>query len=292
MTTTSSAIRLGEVTIASVVEIGRSSFPTTSMLPDSTPEAVAAHHTWLKPHFFDDTTGDLASRIQTFVVRTPRHTVLIDTCVGNDKDREGNALWHMRSGAYLADLEAAGVTPADVDYVICTHLHVDHVGWNTRLERGSNGRRDRWVPTFPRAKYIFAGEEWEYWRHERDLCIADSVVPIVESGQAMLVDSQHTVDPWLSFEPSPGHTPGHVSVRLSTSGGQGVFSGDLMHRTVQVAEPQWSSRFCADPMRAAVTRREFVERHTDSGVLILAAHFPKPGFIVREGGSVRFVPRV
>src|SRR5262245_60328647 len=140
-------IRLGDVTITPVVEIGRSSFPTASMLPDSAPERIAAHHAWLKPHFFDDAVGDLASRIQTFIVRTPRHTVLIDTCVGNDKNREGSALWHMRRGGYLADLEAAGVPPGDVDYVVCTHLHVDHVGWNTRLVDG------RWVPTFPRAKY-------------------------------------------------------------------------------------------------------------------------------------------
>src|SRR5437667_3150820 len=160
-------IRLGEVRVTSVVEIGRSSFPTASMLPDSTPDAIAAHHAWLKPHFYDEAVGDLGSRIQTFVVRTPRHTVLIDTCVGNDKDRAGNALWHMRSGGYLDDLEATGVTPADVDYVICTHLHVDHVGWNTRLDHGSTGRRDHWVPTFPKAKYIFVGEEWEYWRHEK-----------------------------------------------------------------------------------------------------------------------------
>jgi Metallo-beta-lactamase superfamily len=162
MTTTAPTIQLGEVTITPVVEIGRSSFPTTSMLPDSTPEAIAAHHAWLKPSFFDDATGDLASRIQTFIVRTPEHTVLIDTCVGNDKDREGNPLWHMRSGGYLEDLRAAGVTPADVDYVICTHLHVDHVGWNTRLDREAGGR-EHWVPTFPKARYIFAGEEWEYW---------------------------------------------------------------------------------------------------------------------------------
>ncbi|HEV8440308.1 MAG TPA: MBL fold metallo-hydrolase [Methylomirabilota bacterium] len=277
-------ITLGDVSVTSVVEIGRSSFPTASMLPDSTPEAVAAHHSWLKPHFFDETVGDLGSRIQTFVVRTPRHAVLIDTGVGNDKDREGSALWHRRGGTYLDDLAAAGVKPDDVDYVVCTHLHVDHVGWNTRLVDG------RWTPTFPRAQYVFAGEEWEYWRHENDLCIADSVVPVVEAGQALLVDRDHVIDPWLRFEPTPGHTPGHVSIRLSTSAGQAVFSGDLMHRTVQVAEPQWSSRFCHDPQRAAVTRREFIERHADSGVLILAAHFPRPGYIVREAGGTRFTP--
>ena len=279
-----STIRLGDVTITCVVEIDRSSFPTASMLPDSTPDAIAAHHGWLKPHFFDDAVGDLASRIQTFVVRTPRHTILVDTCVGNDKNRAGNPLWHRRDGPYLDELARAGATPEAVDYVLCTHLHVDHVGWNTRFVDG------RWSPTFPRAKYVFAGDEWEYWRHERDLCIADSVVPVVEAGQAMLVDSRHAVDPWLAFEPSPGHTPGHVCVRLSTSGGQAVFTGDLMHRTVQVAEPQWSSRFCYDPKQAAATRREFVERHADSGVLVLAAHFPRPGYIVRAEGGTRFAP--
>jgi glyoxylase-like metal-dependent hydrolase (beta-lactamase superfamily II) len=277
-------IELGEVTITPVVEIDRSSFPTPSMLPDSTPEAVAAHHAWLKPHFFDEGTGDLGSRIQTFVVRTPDETVLIDTCVGNDKRREGSALWHMRAGRYLEDLAAAGVAPDAVDVVICTHLHVDHVGWNTRLVDG------RWVPTFPRARYVVAGEEWEFWRHEKDECIADSVVPVVERGQAALVQSGEAIGRWLSLEPSPGHTPGHVSVRLRTSAGEAVFSGDLMHRVVQVAEPQWSSRFCHDPVRAAATRRDFVDRHADSGVLILAAHFPRPGYIVRAEGGTRFVP--
>jgi len=281
----SPVIALGEVTITPVVEIGRSSFPTPSMLPDSTTEAVAAHHSWLKPAFWDEANGDLGSRIQTFVVQTPEETILIDTCVGNDKRREGAALWHMRTGRYLDDLAAVGVEPDAVDVVVCTHLHVDHVGWNTRLVDGG------WVPTFPRAAYIIAGQEWEFWRHERDECIADSVVPVVERGQATLVQSDHAIGRWLRLEPSPGHTPGHVCVRLRTSAGEAVFSGDLMHRVVQVAEPQWSSRFCHDPARAAATRREFVDRHADSGVLILAAHFPRPGYIERaDGGGTRFVP--
>jgi glyoxylase-like metal-dependent hydrolase (beta-lactamase superfamily II) len=283
-------IHLGDITISRVVEIGRSSFPTASMLPDSTPEAIARHHHWLKPHFFDEAVGDLASRIQTYVVRTPRRTVLIDTGVGNDKARTGAPLWNMRSGSYLEDLRAAGVRPDDVDVVVCTHLHVDHVGWNTRLVGG------RWLPTFPRATYVIAGEEWEFWKHESEAgteesgCIADSVTPVVDAGQARLVDSHSAIDEHLRFEPSSGHTPGHVCVRLSTSAGEAVFSGDLMHRTVQVAEPQWSSRFCYDPRRARDTRREFVERHADSGVLVLAAHFPLPGFIVRGDGGYRFEP--
>ncbi|PYM13792.1 MAG: hypothetical protein DMD81_20075 [Candidatus Rokuibacteriota bacterium] len=190
----------------------------------------------------------------------------------------------LRRGSYLDDLAAIGVTPDDVDVVVCTHLHVDHVGWNTRLVGGE------WIPTFPRARYVIAGEEWEFWRHERDACIDDSVAPIVDAGRAVLTDTDDAIDEYLTFEPWPGHTPGHVAVRLHTGEGEAVFSGDLMHRVVQVAEPQWSSRFCHDPARARATRRDFVERHADSGTLILAAHFPRPGYIVTEKGQRRFVP--
>ncbi len=283
------AIQLGPVTISRVVEIGRSSYPTAMMLPDSTPAAIASHLSWLKPDFFDDVTGDIGSRIQTYIVRTPQHTILVDTGVGNDKHRHENAAWHLRQGTYLADLAAAGVTPDGVDYVLCTHMHVDHVGWNTRLVDG------RWVPTFPRATYIFVGEEWEFWQHESKTgketwgCIDDSVFPIVSAGQAKLVESDYAVDEYLRFEPWRGHTPGHAAIRLQTPAGAVLFSGDLMHRVVQVAEPQWSSQFCYDPRLAADTRREFVDRHADSGVLILAAHFPRPGYIVREAGGCRFV---
>src|SRR5216684_4441688 len=194
-------LTLGDVSISRIVEIGRSSFPTAQMLPESDAGKIASHHRWIKPHFFDDVTGDLGSRIQTWIVRTPRQ----------------------------------------VDLVLCTHLHVDHVGWNTRLVDG------RWVPTFPRAQYVFPGEEWEFWKYEEQAgreksgCIADSVLPVVEAGQAVLVSSTHQIDPWLAYEPWVGHTPGHAAVRAHTRAGDAVFSGDLMHRVVQVAEPQWSS---------------------------------------------------
>jgi glyoxylase-like metal-dependent hydrolase (beta-lactamase superfamily II) len=260
------------------------------MLPESDAARIAQHHRWIKPHFFDDVTGDLGSRIQTWIVRTPQHTVLVDTGVGNDKSRHETDLWNKRQGGYLDDLRAAGVSPEQVDLVLCTHLHVDHVGWNTRLVDG------RWVPTFPKARYVFPGEEWEFWKHENEAgreksgCIADSVVPVVEAGQAVMVNSTYPVDPWLSYEPWVGHTPGHVGVRLHTSAGDAVFSGDLMHRVVQVAEPQWSSIFCYDAKQAAATREAFVERHAASGDLVLPAHFPHPGRIVRAGDGHRFEP--
>ena len=284
------ALTLGDVTVTRVVEISRSTYPTASMLPTSTPEAFARHHGWLRPAFWDDATGDLASRIGTWIVRTPEHLVLIDTGVGNDKKREGNPVWSMRTGSFLDDLAAAGVTPEQVDIVVITHMHVDHVGWNTRLVDG------RWVPTFPNARYVFAGEEWSFWKHENDRggdeygCIDDSVLPVVAAGQAQLVNDTDAVDRWLHLEPSVGHTPGHVCVRLRTSAGDAVFSGDLMHRVVQVAEPEWSSRFCYDGAQAAKTRRNFVERHADTGTLILPAHFPHPGYIIRSNDGLRFRP--
>src|SRR5678815_2338107 len=212
-------LTLGDVGISRVVEIGRSSFPTSQMLPESDAGRIAAHHRWLKPHFFDETTGDLGSRIQTWIVRTPRHTVLVDTGVGNDKERGDNPLWNRRTGGLLDDLRAARVTPEQVDLVLCTHLHADHVGWNTRLIDG------RWVPTFPNARYIFSRREYEHWDPAMGNAKAwgqqgvfeDSVLPCVEAGLATLVDDGYTVDDALQVESAPGHTSGNTLIRATSS---------------------------------------------------------------------------
>src|SRR4029453_8277600 len=114
---------------------------------------------------------------------------------------------------------------------------------------------------------VVAGAEYEFWKYESDAgkeesgCIADSVVPVVEAGQAVLGPRGFNIGEHRGSEPWVGHPRGHVCVRLTTSAGAAVFAGDLMHRTVQVAEPQWSSRFCYDPAKARATRRAFVERH-------------------------------
>jgi glyoxylase-like metal-dependent hydrolase (beta-lactamase superfamily II) len=283
-------LKFGDVTVSKVVELDRSATPIGFMLPDSTPERVAAQRDWLGPDLLDPVTGNHRSTIHSYIVRTPWHTMVIDTCVGNDKERHGQEPWHMRKGTYLDDLSKAGLKPEDVDLVVCTHMHVDHVGWNTRFEGG------RWVPTFPRARYIFARDEFEFWKKESDAgreeypLIDDSVLPIVKAGKAELVPSDYVIDDRLQFEPSPGHTPGHVNVRLRAKTGEAVFTGDMMHRAIQVAEPDWNSRFCNDGPMARQTRRAFIEKHADADVTILAAHFPVPGRIIAPGGKARFKP--
>ena len=283
-------LKIGDVTVDKVIELDRSATPVGFMLPDATPERIAAQREWLGPELLDPATENHKATIHSYIVRTPWHTVVIDTCVGNDKPRNGVQPWHMRSGSFMADLSAAGLKPEDVDLVVCTHLHVDHVGWNTRLEGG------RWVPTFPKAKYVFAREEFEFWKKESETgreeygLIDDSVLPTVKAGVAELVPSDYVIDDRLQLEPSPGHTPGHVSVRLRTKAGEAVFTGDMMHRPIQVAETDWNSRFCSDGPLARKTRRAFVEKHADTDAIILAAHFPVPGRIVAPGGQARFRP--
>jgi glyoxylase-like metal-dependent hydrolase (beta-lactamase superfamily II) len=237
-----------------------------------------------------DEKGRFLQSIHAFVIQAPGFTALVDTCVGNDKDRGGRAPFHMMQTTFLEDLKAAGVAPESVDLVVCTHLHVDHVGWNTRLDSG------RWVPTFPRARHLFARREWEHWSSESSAddtkrIMADSVTPVLDAGLADLVAMDHRVSDEMWFEPTPGHTPGHVSVRLRAGGAEAVITGDLMHCPVQVAEPDWCSHFDSDPDQARKTRRAFCERYADTAVAVLGTHFhhPTAGRIVRHGPTWRFV---
>ena len=280
-------IAVGRLRVSAVVERAGPTRPTW-LLPDATPEALEVHRGWLAPHFLDEK-GRLLQSIHSFVVRAPGLTVLVDTCVGNDKDRGGRAPFHMLQTGFLDDLRLAGVPPEAVDVVICTHLHVDHVGWNTRLDGG------RWVPTFPRARHLFARREWEHWSKEGEAdtarIMADSVTPVLDAGLADLVDMDHRLSDELWLEPTPGHPPGHVSVRLRSEGAEAVITGDLMHHPVQVAEPQWNSGFDSDGDEARKTRRAFCERYADGPVTVLGTHFhhPTAGRIVRHGEAWRFL---
>ena len=279
-------LEVGRLRIGAVVETAG---PTraTWLFPSATPEGLDRHRAWLAPHFLD-TEGRLLQSVHTFVVKTPDLTVLVDTCIGNDKDRGGRRPFHMLRTGFLDTLRAAGVAPEAVDVVICTHLHVDHVGWNTRLDDG------RWVPTFPRARYLFARREWEHWTSEDDdgtrRIMADSVAPVLDAGLAELVSMDHQVTDEIRLEPTPGHTPGHVSVRLTSRGADAVITGDLMHHPVQIAEPTWQTTFDTDPDEARETRRAFCARYADHPVTVLGTHFhhPTAGRIVSHGDAWRF----
>lgn len=284
---------LGDISLARVLESEGPEFPPTYLLPDATAEKLSPHLNWLQPRVLDPATGKLVLAIQSYVVRTRHHNILIDTCVGEHKERTYDKSWNMRSGTrYLADLAALGLAPEDIDFVMCTHLHPDHVGWNTQLVDG------RWVPTFPKARYVFSRVEWEFWQPKArrdnrkfgDGAIGDSVLPIVEAGRAVMVASDHSLDDEVWLEPSPGHTPGHVSVRLASRGEEAVMSGDLIHSPIQCAEPDWCSAACFDKEQARRTRRDFLEACVDSGRLVLTAHFPSPsiGWVERQGAAYRF----
>ena len=282
---------IGEVRIDRVVEFQQPLTPPATLLPEVTEEILARHREWLEPALLDPETGMLVISFHSFVIRTPRSLILVDTCSGNDRERPGKVRYHRKSWPYIENLANAGVTPEAVDYVLCTHLHVDHVGWNTQLLDG------RWVPTFPNARYLFDREEWEFWQAEYeterfvdDPFYEDSILPVIEAGQVDFVSGDHEIDPWVRLEPSRGHTPGHVCVRIRDGGAEAVMTGDMMHHALQCAEPALSSCFCVDPEQSHLTRRIFLERHADGGVLVLPAHFPAPtgGRVKSAGEGFRF----
>ncbi len=246
------------------------------LLPDWTPEAVAPHLGWLAPHFLDTASGRLIMSCHSWLLETRHHKILIDTCTGNHKPRPGGApLFDMLDRPYLANLAAAGINTEEIDFVLCTHLHADHVGWNTRLLDG------RWVPTFPNARYIMSKTDYEAltttgsssFAAWSELMFQDSILPVVESRQDMLVDGTFQVGDNLIVEDAPGHSPGHLLFALNDGGVEGLFVGDVVHHPIQIYNPDWSSAFCYDPTQAASTRRSVLERASENGSLLLPAHF-------------------
>jgi glyoxylase-like metal-dependent hydrolase (beta-lactamase superfamily II) len=249
---------------------------------------------WLAPHFYDLKAKTYVRAIQGFLVRTPRHTVLIDACVGNDKPRPSTPMWHDMTSDWLDKLARAGARPEDIDIVLCTHLHADHVGWNTQLVGG------RWVPTFPNARYVFHKDEVTHWSTHGyhvtgpgtgDGFYEDSVLPVIAAGRADLVGNDFAVDDAFTILPTPGHSPGHFCVEVRAGGQRAIVSGDVVHHPIQMAHPEWNSRYCLDPSLSRDTRRHFIETHADVDVTILAAHFATPtaGRIMSNGSRCKFV---
>ncbi len=276
-------LTVGSVKITRIVEL---EMPGLSfVLPDAVPEKLLPMK-WLAPHFISPE-GEAIASIQAFVVESKGKRIVVDTCLGNDKKLPIRR-WANRRGPFLEDLARAGFPRESIDVVLCTHLHMDHIGWNTMLVHG------KWRPTFPNARYLFGRIEWEHWDRTREkwtpALIEESIQPILDAGLCALVETDHRITDEMWLEPTPGHTPGHVSVRISSQGEEAVITGDLMHHPCQIAHPEWNCVADSDPHQACATRHAFVERRAGDGITVIGTHFAAPvaGKIVRARGGYRF----
>jgi glyoxylase-like metal-dependent hydrolase (beta-lactamase superfamily II) len=279
-------ITLNDITIYPVVEQQGAFFDVMEFFPTLTREQLEENRPWLQPIFIDPANGRLVLCIQSFLIKTPQHNILIDSCVGNHKPRPARPFWNMLSSdRFEKGLTAAGLGFSDIDYVMCTHLHIDHVGWNTRLENG------RWVPTFPNARYVMADRELAFWTQKQKddpaavPWITDSVLPIVEANQAQIVKSDFALDDSLQLIPTPGHTIDHYSVLVGRSGRDALITGDMIHSPLQGRYPELGMRADYDSSQAGETRRRIFERFCDSPTVMCVTHFPTPSTgHVRRGG--------
>ena len=276
--------RIGDITVTRVVEIEMAG-GLSRFLPDATRDAVKEIG-WLQPHFAD-ADGRMRGSIHALIIDTGDARIVVDTCVGNDKVRQIPA-WNQMQTGFLDDMADAGYPTAAIDAVLCTHLHVDHVGWNTRFEN------DRWIPTFPNARYLMGETEYNFWaaRGNDDFfgpVFDDSVKPVFDAGLVDLVQTDHAVAPGVRLVPTPGHTPGHVSVHISSQGEEALITGDFLHHPCQIAHPEWCANVDEDSARAEQTRRDMFARFADTPALIIGTHFATPtaGRLVTDGDTYR-----
>ncbi len=279
--------KVGAVKITRVVEMDLpiAYDPARPFLAEATPAALR-QTPWLYPDFVDEE-DRMRLSIHALLVEAPGLRLVVDTCIGNDRPRQllgGRAL----ATPFLESLEAAGWSRESVDAVVCTHLHVDHVGWNTMLEAG------RWVPTFPNARYLIGRQELAHWRGEGEgehqTILSDSVQPILDAGLAELVEMDHQISPEIRLTPTTGHTPGHVSVMIESEGQSAVITGDMTHHPCQMAHPDWSPPFDHDAKSSAATRARLFAEWADQPILVIGTHYAAPtaGFVTRDGDAFRF----
>jgi glyoxylase-like metal-dependent hydrolase (beta-lactamase superfamily II) len=282
-------LTIGDVTITSIVEREGPWRKPEDMFPAYDPEVGKRHLAEMDPVVFDPASGKMNITYQTFVVRTPRHTVLVDTCTGENKGYPPPMDFPKQP--WLDNFRLAGLRFEDITHVFCTHLHIDHCGWNTVLRDG------RWVPTFPNAKYIFHKDEYAYWEEatKREENPPGNVwryncLPVVEAGQALLVDDAFELDETFTLTPTPGHAPCHCCVNIRSRGQKAVVTGDMMHHALQCREPDWSTIFDVDPNQAAQSRRNFLGSVAGTDTLLLPIHFPNPkvGRVEADGDRFRY----
>ena len=274
MTNPISHLDVGTARITRVEEMAGPAFRLSTLFPDWDETIFHLHEDWLVPHYVNPEKMTALLNMHSWILQFNGQTILVDTCIGNDKDRMPAEKWHQVQSPYLERLAQAGFEPEDIDMVMCTHLHVDHVGWNTRLLGG------RWVPTFPNAKYIFSRTEFEHFQANAAdmdrISFDDSVLPIIEHGLAEMTDGNHVLGEGLLLEPAPGHTPGHVTLTLEAGNHTAIFTGDILHHPLQIHYPHWNSRFCSLPDEARTSRRRVLEYCVERDALLMPAHFGPP----------------
>src|SRR5438445_5242174 len=276
--------KVGKVKITKIVEL-ETVGSTRFILPLASNEEIRKSP-WLIPHFATDE-GRLKMSIHSLVVETPSQRIVVDTGLGNDKEARNVPTWNNRNWPFLETLTHAGFPPERIDTVLCTHLHVDHVGWNTRLVGG------KWVPTFANARYVFGKTEYEHWRdhgHEPDKAAVfnDSVRPIVDVGKAELIPSDHKLCDEITMIPTPGHSPGHMSILIRSEGEECLLTGDVAHHPCQMAHLDWSSTADSDPVLSTATRRQLFSRFADQPTLVIGGHY-NAGRIQRGGDAFKFI---
>ena len=262
--------KIGTVEVWRILEIHAPFMKPEQLWPNAGPD-VSKIVEQRVPNGLCPDSGRLILPVQGFLLKTPTHTILVDSCVGNDKTVPGTPDWHKRSdNRFEASLTAAGLGFADIDYVLCTHLHTDHIGWNTRLVDG------RWVPTFPNARYLLPDADEAFQRERNGDVYLESVLPVVEAGQADLVQAGHQLGDHVTLIPTPGHTPGHVSVMVESEGRKALITGDALHSTAQCWHPEWHFLFDADAEAAVTSRHYLLETASEADCIVLGSHFALP----------------
>ena len=276
--------RFGDISVQKVLD-GVENFKAVIAFPEIDLEVFNQHKNWVEP-FYDFAKKTIRISMHSYVISTPEINILVDTCIGNDKNRVGNgpiykanadvlSHWNLRDSAYLKNLSDIRIHPEEIDYVMCTHLHADHVGWNTKLDNG------RWVPTFPNAKYLFSPVELANITKEANnpydqyvkLMYEDSILPVIQSGQSVLIDNSLDLGKGINLLPTPGHSPGHYCIEIESAKRKGILTGDILHNPIQVNYPELSTMFCADKIKSNEQRIKLVDDLTDTETIILAAHF-------------------
>lgn len=280
--------KVGDTTITKLEEIVYPEFP--DVIPAATPDVVKKVE-WLFPHFVTDE-GVLTLSVHSIIVDTGEAKIVVDTCIGNGRDRDPFEVMHMLSTSYMEDMKGAGYQPDAIDYVLCTHLHLDHVGWNTHEVDG------KFVPTFPNASYLMSKGDMEFWgeqeidddfmRLQRRVW-DDSVQPVLDAGLSQSIEGPAEVCAGVRLIPTPGHTPGHCSVIIESKGETAMITGDFIHHPIQFNDPGLVSPFDVDNDTAVATRRRIFGEYADSPTLIIGTHFagPTAGKLVRDGDTYR-----